>query len=193
MYTLIFKYILDRTISLLLLMSFSPIFLFVTITLLIVNKGSPLFYQTRLGKKGQVFKIIKFKTMNDRKDDKGNLLKDSDRLFPFGKLMRRLKIDELPQLINVLKGEMSLVGPRPCLPQLLFEFDENGKKRLQVKPGLTGLAQVNGNISLIWPERWKYDRFYVENLSFRLDAKILLKTIGIVIFGEAKFSKEYVD
>lgn len=115
---------------------------------------------------------------------------NNSEITTVGKLLRRLKIDELPQLINVLKGDMSFIGPRPCLPELRNEFDENGWERLKVRPGLSGLAQINGNIYLSWEERWKYDAEYVSKQSFILDIKIILKTFLIVIFGEKKFIKK---
>lgn len=118
------------------------------------------------------------------------ILKNDAEVTRVGKILRRFKIDELPQLINVLKGDMSLVGPRPGLPRQINEFNDDGIFRIQVRPGLTGLAQINGNIHLSWPERWKYDRHYVENVSFLLDLKIIFKTFFIIIYGEDKFVKK---
>lgn len=115
------------------------------------------------------------------------ILADHPDVTPVGRLLRRFKVDELPQLFNVIRGDMSLVGPRPCLPETVSEFDCNGEARLAVRPGLTGLAQVNGNVHLSWPERWKYDRYYVENLSIQLDCKILFKTLLVIVFGEQPF------
>src|SRR5690606_31017725 len=133
----------------------------------------------------------KFRTMTDKKREVNReVLKGDAEVTKVGYYLRRFKIDELPQILNVLKGEMSLVGPRPCMPSQLAEFNEDGKYRIKVTPGLTGLAQVNGNIFLTWEERWKYDRKYVENLSFLLDVQIVLKTVGIVFLGEEKFLKK---
>ena len=114
-----------------------------------------------------------------------NMKKDSNRyLTPIGRVIRKLSLDEIPQLLSVLKGDMSIVGPRPCLPNLIESFNEDGRSRLLVRPGLTGLAQINGNIHLTWEERWKYDREYVENMSLILDIKIILNTVAIVFLGE---------
>jgi lipopolysaccharide/colanic/teichoic acid biosynthesis glycosyltransferase len=125
--------------------------------------------------------------MTNESHDIDKILLNDTRITRFGRILRRFKIDELPQLFNVLKGDMSIIGPRPCHPELVKEFDENAICRLDVRPGLTGLAQVNGNIFLEWPERWKYDKYYVDNLSFWLDLKIILKTILIVFKGEERF------
>jgi len=123
------------------------------------------------------------------RDADREILKGDPELTKIGVLLRRFKIDEIPQFINILKGDMSIVGPRPCLPEQLEDFDKNGYRRIEVKPGLTGLAQINGNIHLSWPERWVYDKEYVENISFWLDIRIIFTTISIVIFGEDKFIK----
>ena len=151
------------------------------------SKGPIFFLQDRLGKSGKIFKVYKFRSMKVKEDRvEKQVFKDNPDVTMFGKFIRRFKIDELPQLINVLIGEMSLVGPRPCLPSLKEKFDENAFYRLKVRPGLTGWAQVNGNIYNSWPKRWEYDRYYVENQSFFFDFKILLLTIKVVLFGEEK-------
>lgn len=149
-----------------------------------VNKGNPFFLQLRPGKNERLFRIIKFKTMNDRLDDKGNLLPDSERITPVGKFVRRTSLDEIPQLLNVLKGDMSLVGPRPLLPQYLDLYDSFQKQRHVVKPGITGWAQVNGRNAISWSEKLSYDVWYVKNISFVLDIKIILKTIQKVVLSE---------
>ena len=155
------------------------------------SKGDFFFFQERLGKNGQIFKVFKIRTMTDkvRVADR-EILKGDSEVTRMGNVLRRLKIDELPQIINIFKGDMSFVGPRPCLPNQITEFNEDGKTRILVTPGLTGLAQTNGNIYLTWEERWKYDRYYVENLSFFLDIAIVFKTVLIVLLGEQKFLKK---
>ena len=151
------------------------------------SKGPIFFLQDRLGKSGKIFKVYKFRSMKVKEDRvEKQVFKDNPDVTMFGKFIRRFKIDELPQLFNVLIGDMSLVGPRPCLPSLKEKFDENAFYRLKVRPGLTGWAQVNGNIYNSWPKRWEYDRYYVENQSFFFDFKILLLTIKVVLFGEEK-------
>ena len=163
-------------------------FIVVYILVKIDSKGRFFFFQERLGYKGKVFKVFKVRTMTDKsRIANREIMKGDSEVTRVGYWLRRFKLDELPQLINVLIGDMSLVGPRPGLPRQIHEFDENGKKRLMVRPGLTGLAQINGNIHLTWPERWKYDRLYVETLSFKNDLKILLKTASIVLYGEEKY------
>lgn len=145
--------------------------------LVIANNGSPFFFQLRPGKNGKLFRIVKFKTMNDKRDKQGNLLPDEKRLTPIGKLVRKLSIDELPQLINVLKGDMSLIGPRPLLPEYLTLYNSEQARRHEVRPGITGWAQVNGRNSISWKKKFEYDVWYVDNLSFALDAKIFWLTI----------------
>jgi len=141
-----------------------------------------------LGYRGKVFRLYKFRSMyiGDH-DKKSQVFLDHPSITRFGRWMRRFKIDEIPQLINIFIGDMSLVGPRPCLPELAEKFDANGKKRNNVKPGLTGLAQVNGNIFLSWQKRWEYDAYYVENKSLLLDFKILYLTLKVLIKGENRF------
>lgn len=179
------KRIIDFFIALFSLIALFPLFLFVAIAVKCESKG-PLFYtQKRLGYTGQIFKLLKFRSMtNKERNPSIQVFGNEMDVTRVGKIIRRLKIDELPQLINVLKGDMSIVGPRPCLPSLQEVFNEDGKARLQVRPGLTGLAQINGNIHLSWEERWKFDRHYVENHNLLLDLKIILNTVLIILLGE---------
>lgn len=166
------------------LLILSPVFIFVLITLTIANGGKPFFVQARPGKGGRIFKIIKFKTMNDKKDASGRLLPDADRLTFMGAFVRKTSLDEIPQLINVLKGDMSLIGPRPLLVQYLSLYSERQAKRHLVRPGITGWAQVNGRNAISWKQKFELDVWYVENLSFSLDLKILLMTIKKVFIRE---------
>lgn len=181
MYKLVIKPFFDclsATIGLVLL---SPLFLLVTIFLAIANNGKPFFFQLRPGKKGKIFKIVKFKTMNDKKDANGKLLPDADRLTKIGAFVRRTSLDEIPQLINVVKGDMSIIGPRPLLTHYLHLYNDFQNRRHEVKPGITGWAQVNGRNAISWDQKFAYDVWYVDNISFTLDVKILLKTIIKVI------------
>jgi len=148
------------------------------------NKGKPFFFQIRPGKNEKLFKIIKFKTMNDAKDEQGNLLEDAKRLTLVGNFVRKTSLDELPQLINVLKGDMSLIGPRPLLVEYLELYNEEQKQRHLIRPGITGWAQVHGRNKITWNQKFKYDIWYVENCSFWLDVKIIIKTIKKVIKSE---------
>ena len=181
MYHFLFKRLIDFVGSLILLILFSPIIFITTLLLLYINNGEPFFIQIRPGYKTKPFKIIKFKTMRDLMDNNGILLPDEQRLTKIGKLIRSLSIDELLQLINVLKGEMSLVGPRPLLTQYLPLYNSLQRRRHNVKPGITGLAQVNGRNAINWEEKFKFDIEYVENISLILDIKILYLTIINVI------------
>lgn len=181
MYHFFLKRLIDFVGSLILLILFSPIIFITTLLLLYINNGEPFFIQIRPGYKTKPFKIIKFKTMRDLMDNNGILLPDEQRLTKIGKLIRSLSIDELLQLINVLKGEMSLVGPRPLLTQYLPLYNSLQRRRHNVKPGITGLAQVNGRNSINWEEKFKFDIEYVENISLILDIKILYLTIINVI------------
>jgi lipopolysaccharide/colanic/teichoic acid biosynthesis glycosyltransferase len=184
MYKLFFKPIIDFTIALFLIIVLSPIIVLTIIGLFIVNLGKPFFIQKRPGKNGQLFKIIKFKTMNDKKDSKGNLLPDMCRLTKIGQFVRKTSLDELPQLINVLKCDMSLIGPRPLLPEYLHLYNKTQKRRHEVKPGITGWAQVNGRNAISWQQKFEYDVWYVENVSFILDCKIVFLTIKKVFKRE---------
>lgn len=171
-------------ISLTLLVLLSPIFFLVFIVLFIANSGKSLFLQDRPGIHGKIFKLIKFKTMTDKKDNNGNLLTDTDRITIIGKFIRKTSLDELPQLFNVLKGDMSLIGPRPLLEQYLPLYNETQRRRHEVKPGITGWAQVNGRNTISWQQKFEYDVWYVDNISFWLDIKILLLTIRKVFKSE---------
>ena len=182
MYKNYFKRLFDFFAAFFGLLVLSPIFIVVMIGLYVANQGKPFFFQARPGKNERIFNIIKFKTMNDKKDAQGNLLPDADRLTPIGAFVRKTSLDEIPQLINVLKGDMSLIGPRPMLPEYLPLYSEKHKKRHNVKPGITGLAQVKGRNTMKFSERFDNDVYYVENLSVFLDIKILFSTVKSVLF-----------
>lgn len=184
MYKTFFKRYFDFTAALVGLILLSPIFLFVTTGLYFANQGKPFFFQRRPGKNGKIFSIIKFKTMNDKRNSKGELLPDSDRLTDLGALIRKTSLDEFPQLFNVLKGEMSLIGPRPLLPEYLNLYNDFQKRRNDVRPGITGWAQVNGRNSITWEQKFKFDVWYVDHISFILDIKILLLTLKKVFVRE---------
>ncbi len=175
---------LDFTVSLILLIGISPIFVTLIILLAIANKGTPFFIQKRPGKNERIFSIIKFKTMNDKKNVHGNLLPDKDRLTRVGAFVRKTSLDEIPQLINVLKGEMSLIGPRPLIIAYLPIYNNTQKKRHNVRPGITGWAQVNGRNSISWTKKFEYDVWYVEHHNFLLDLKILGLTLKKVLKKE---------
>ena len=181
MYKKFIKRLLDIIISLVGLIILSPIILILAI-LVRIKLGSPvIFKQERPGKDEKIFKLYKFRSMNNKKDENGNLLPDKDRLTKFGKLMRATSLDELPELINILKGDMSLIGPRPLLVRYLPYYNDKEKHRHDIRPGLTGLAQVNGRNALNWEDRFKYDIEYVNNITFINDVKILFKTFYKVI------------
>ena len=188
----IIKRFLDFFISLAVLLFLFPFFI-ITAVLIKLDSDGPVFYlQSRVGKNGCVFRIYKLRTMTNKERDpniKQTYLQDPD-VTRIGKFLRRFKIDELPQIWNVFIGDMSLVGPRPALPSLYDEFGEIAKKRCEVRPGMTGWAQVNGNIYLTWEERLRLDREYVNRMSFMLDLRILIKTVAIVLFGEEKYIKK---
>ena len=182
MYKLFLKRLFDFIISLVALIIVSPILIIVAILLLFFNKGAGVFFlQERPGKNNKVFKVVKFKTMTDEKDAEGNLLPNKDRLTPFGKFVRATSLDELPQLINVVKGDMALIGPRPLLTWFLPLYDEHQIRRHEVRPGITGWAQVNGRNLCKYSQKFEYDVWYVDNLSFGLDVKILWLTVMNVI------------
>jgi lipopolysaccharide/colanic/teichoic acid biosynthesis glycosyltransferase len=172
---------LDICIALPLVAILLPLFIVIAIMILAFNNTRPFFMQSRTGKNGRVFTLIKFKTMNDRRDASGNLLPDAERLTRLGRFLRSASLDELPQLINVIKGDMSLVGPRPLLPKYLPLYNERQARRHEVKPGITGWAQVNGRNALSWQEKFELDVWYVDHLSFLLDLKILWLTLIKVI------------
>ena len=184
MYSKFFKRLIDLLASVLGLILVLPVFILITVFLYFVNGGKPFFIQRRPGLNGKIFKIIKFKTMNDKKDLNGNLLPDEKRLTAIGKFVRKTSLDEIPQLINVFIGEMSLVGPRPLLPEYLELYSEEQAKRHNVKPGITGWAQVNGRNAISWREKLALDVWYVEHIGFVLDIKILIKTVVKVIKSE---------
>lgn len=184
MYKFFFKRILDFSCAIIGLLLLSPLFLIVTIGLYFANQGKPFFFQLRPGKNGKIFKIIKFKTMNDKKDIVGNLLSDDQRLTKIGKFVRKTSLDEIPQLLNVVKGDMSSIGPRPLLPEYLPLYDDVQKRRHEVKPGITGWAQVNGRNAISWQQKFEYDVWYVENVNFFLDIKILFLTLKKVFKSE---------
>ncbi len=168
---------MDFSLSAMGFLMLSPLFLFTAVCLSVANKGNPFFLQPRPGRNNRIFRIIKFKTMNDNKGRDGRLLPDAMRLTAAGALVRKTSLDEIPQLINVLKGDMSLVGPRPLLTEYLPLYSTKQIRRHEVRPGITGWAQVNGRNALSWEQKFDYDVWYVDNLSFILDAGILWKTI----------------
>ena len=182
MYKNFFKRVLDFIISLLALICLSPILLVVTIWLHFVNKGAgAFFFQERPGKDAKIFKVIKFKTMTDERDAEGNLLPDAQRLTKVGKFVRSTSIDELPQLVNVLKGDMALIGPRPLLVQYLPLYSAEQARRHEVRPGITGWAQCHGRNAITWTEKFKLDVWYVDNVSLKTDINIIFTTIKKVI------------
>jgi lipopolysaccharide/colanic/teichoic acid biosynthesis glycosyltransferase len=184
MYRYFLKPLLDSCIALVAFIFLLPVFMVVFVFLLITNSGSSFFYQLRPGKHGTIFKIIKFKTMNDKKDVHGNLLPDDQRLTKIGQLIRKTSLDEIPQLLNVIIGDMSMVGPRPLLPQYLELYSAEQARRHEVKPGITGWAQVNGRNAISWEEKFQLDVWYVEHQSFLLDLKIIFKTFIKVFVSE---------
>lgn len=184
MYKEFLKPLIDFLLALIGILILSPVFLIVIFSLLIANHGKPFFFQSRPGKNGKIFKIVKFKTMNDKKDSKGVLLSDAERLTRMGKFVRKTSLDELPQLLNVLIGDMSLIGPRPLLPEYLALYSDFQKQRHDVKPGITGWAQINGRNAISWEQKFEYDVWYVHNISFSLDFKILVQTVQKVIKSE---------
>nr|WP_305121200.1 sugar transferase [Pedobacter xinjiangensis] len=189
---MIFKRSLDVFVAILGLVVLSPVLIVITVLLYFTTSGKPFFLQLRPGINGRIFKIIKFRSMNEKKDKKGDLLPDSMRLTSIGAFIRRTSLDEVPQLINVLKGDMSLVGPRPLLPAYLPLYNKEQRRRHEVKPGITGWAQVNGRNAISWQKKFEYDVWYVDHLSFALDMRIVCFTIykvfkrdGVSANGEA--------
>lgn len=179
-----FKPLFDFLIALIGLIVLSPVFLIVTFLLFFANQGKPFFFQLRPGQDERIFKVIKFKTMNDKKGRDGNLLPDASRLTAIGKIVRKTSLDEIPQLWNVIKGDMSLVGPRPLLPEYLPLYSKEQKRRHEVRPGITGWAQVNGRNAIGWKEKFELDIWYVDHQSFLLDLRILTHTLKKVIIRE---------
>ena len=191
MYAII-KRLGDVIISLIVLVVLSPIIFFIALVLSLQLKKSPFFLQSRPGKNEKIFKVIKFQTMLDTMDENRELLPDHLRITPFGKFLRKASLDELPQLINVLIGEMSFVGPRPLLVEYLNHYNSEQRKRHIVKPGITGWAQVNGRNSISWEEKFTLDVFYVENRSLILDMRVLFKTVLKVLRANGIQSSEMV-
>lgn len=185
MYRHFFKRLIDFILVLCVLLVIWPILLIITVWLHFANKGAGAFFtQDRPGKNGKIFKVIKYKTMTDERDAEGNLLPDADRLTKVGRFVRSTSIDELPQLINVLKGDMALIGPRPLLPQYLPLYSPEQARRHEVRPGITGWAQINGRNAISWTKKFEYDVWYVDHCSFLLDLKIVFLTIKKVFIRE---------
>lgn len=184
MYRRFLKRAIDILLSTVLLIVLFPVFVIMSILLFIENRGSPFFRQVRVGHNERLFQIVKFRTMNEKRNSLGELLSDEKRLNRFGKFVRNTSLDEIPQLINVLKGDMSLIGPRPLLLEYLPFYSVQQRRRHDVRPGITGWAQVNGRNSINWFEKFQYDVFYVDQLSFSLDLKIVVKTIWKVLKSE---------
>ena len=191
MYKHFFKHIIDLLAAIIGLSITLPIIFIVAVVLAIHNNGTPFFIQPRPGKNGKIFNIIKFKTMNDKKNKNGELLPDDVRLTPFGKFVRKASLDELPQLFNILKGDISLIGPRPLLKEYLPLYNKEQARRHEVKPGITGWAQVNGRNSISWEEKFELDVYYVDNISFLLDLKIFFRT-ALKVFKSEGISAEGV-
>lgn len=196
MYQKFFKRFFDIVLASFILLIISPVMVLVIFCLLVIYRRQLFFRQPRTGRNHQTFQIFKFKTMNDRKDEKGILLPDEKRLTSTGRFLRKTSLDEIPQLLNVLKGEMSLSGPRPLLTEYLPLYNKDQIRRHEVRPGITGWAQVNGRNAISWEEKFKYDVWYVDNLSFWLDVKIIFLTIlkffkseGISAAGEVTMPK----
>jgi lipopolysaccharide/colanic/teichoic acid biosynthesis glycosyltransferase len=183
-YVRFIKPLIDFVVALVVFLIMSPVFIVAVVLLTIANSGKPFFFQSRPGKNGKVFKVIKFKTMNDRKDKNGELLPDAQRLTNVGKFIRKTSLDEVPQMLNVLRGDMSLIGPRPLLVEYLPLYSEEQSHRHDVKPGITGWAQVNGRNAISWKQKFEYDVWYVNNVSFALDIKIVLLTIRNILKSE---------
>ncbi len=184
MYKRYFKRCFDFAVALIGLIILSPFFILIAAILFITTKKNPFFIQRRPGKNGRIIKIIKFKTMNDKLSGDGTLLPDNIRLTNVGRFLRKTSLDEIPQLINVIKGDMSIVGPRPLALQYYSFYTENEHRRHTVKPGITGLAQINGRNGLDWEAKFNYDLEYVENMNFQLDLKIMYKTLSKVLSRE---------
>ena len=185
MYKSFFKRLIDFSIVFVALLIIWPLLLIITIWLHFANKGAgAFFFQERPGKDEKIFRVIKFKSMTDERDSEGNLLPDTKRLTKIGAFIRKASIDELPQLINVLKGDMALIGPRPLLPEYLPYYTEREKLRHTVRPGITGWAQVNGRNNVTWDQKLELDAYYVEHLSFMMDVRVLFTTIKNVICGK---------
>lgn len=192
-YPLIIKRLLDFTAALVGLVLISPLFLALIIILGISNDGKPFFKQVRTGKHGKLFTILKLKTMNDKTDANGELLPALERVTKIGNICRKYSLDEIPQLLNILKGDMSLVGPRPLLPQYLQHYSKEQNRRHEVMPGITGWAQINGRNTISWEQKFEYDVYYVDHQSFMLDLKILWQTFYKVIKKSDINNSETID
>lgn len=190
-----FKRSSDVVAAGLVLLTLSPMLLLAAIAIKLTSRGPLLFTQQRAGRGGQLFRIYKFRTMRGgRTPDPNEMVPlDHPEITAVGRLLRRLKIDELPQLLNVMLGDMSLIGPRPTLPDQVEQYDGFQRRRLDVRPGCTGLAQVNGNAALTWPDRIEWDVYYVDHVSLWLDAKVLLKTVAVIVAGEQRFLRRFSD
>lgn len=185
MYKNCFKRMIDCCLAMVAIVVLSPVMAAVAVLLAVANKGAGVvFTQTRPGKNGRLFKIMKFKTMTDERDENGNLLPDAQRLTKTGKFIRSTSLDELPQLFNVLKGDMALIGPRPLLPQYLPLYSKEQARRHDVRPGITGWAQVHGRNAISWKKKFELDVWYVDHCSFWLDLKIILLTVKKVVVRE---------
>ncbi|MFD1613962.1 sugar transferase [Gelatiniphilus marinus] len=193
MYKHFFKRIIDIIGALIGLVLLSPIIIATILLLFIANNGTPFFIHRRPGKNEKIFNLIKFKTMNDKKDSSGEFLPFDQRVTKVGAFVRKYSLDETLQLINVIKGDMSLIGPRPLLIEYLPLYNEKQKRRHEVKPGITGWAQVNGRNTILWVKKFEYDVWYVDNLSLALDIKILLLTIKKVIIKEGVNNSESLN
>jgi len=189
----LFKPVIDFAAAFIAFVILSPVFLLVTIVLFIQNNGKPFFFQPRPGKNGKIFKVIKFKTMTDKKGPDGELLPDAERVTSVGNFVRKSSLDEIPQLLNVILGDMSLVGPRPLLIEYLPLYNEVQKRRHEVSPGITGWAQVNGRNAISWEQKFEYDVWYVKNISLALDIKILCKTVAKVFKSEGISAEGHVS
>lgn len=181
MYRSFFKRVFDFILSLTAIIILSPVLLLLTVIGAFLMGGNPFFTQDRPGKDGKVFKLVKFKSMNNKRDERGELLPDEKRLTSYGQFIRNTSFDELPELINILKGDMAVVGPRPLLVRYLTRYSKTQARRHEVRPGLTGLAQVNGRNAISWEEKFRYDVEYVDKLSLMLDIKIILMTVLKVV------------
>jgi len=190
MYDRYIKRVLDFTLSLIAVIVLSPVLVILAVLGAVKMKGNPFFTQLRPGKNGKIFKLIKFRSMTCEKDQDGNLLPDEQRLTRYGEILRSTSLDELPELLNILKGDMSIVGPRPLLVQYLPLYNEEQSHRHDVRPGLTGWAQVNGRNSITWEDKFRYDVWYVRNISFALDVKILFLTVKKVFSREGISSED---
>lgn len=185
MYKNFFKRVIDFTVALVALLIIWPILLVITIGLHFANKGAgAFFFQERPGKDEKIFKVIKFKSMTDERDENGKLLPNEYRITPIGRFIRKFSLDELPQLINILKGDMSIIGPRPLLPRYMDLYSPEQHRRHEIRPGLTGWAQVNGRNNITWTEKFKLDVWYVDNCSLWVDIKIVFMTIKNVLSGK---------